>query len=234
MNNPVREPLELPPDVVALIPMRNLVLFPHVMAPISVGRAKSIAALEHALASGSPVGIVLQKDAAQDDPALADLHAVGTLALVVHHLNPQANLHHAVCQGTQRFRVTEAVEGHPFMAAKVELIDEAVDESAEAQALAMQLRQRALELLQLLPSVPAELVHGLQTTRGTAELADITASVLDAEIVEKQVLLEMVSTAERVRQLLRLLSHRIEVLRLSREIGERTKEQLDDRQRKYL
>ena len=234
MNTPVSHPVELPPGVVAIIPMRNLVLFPHVMAPISVGRAKSIAALEHAIASGTPVGIVLQKDPAVDDPTLADLHSVGTLALVVHHLNPQENLHHAVCQGTQRFRVKDAVEGHPFIAVNVEVIDEPVDESAEAQALAMQLRQRALELLQLLPSVPAELVHGLQTTRGTAELADITASVLDAEIVEKQALLETVSTAERVRRLLRLLSHRIEVLRLSREIGERTKEQLDDRQRKFL
>ncbi len=234
MSNPVHEAVELPPGVVALIPMRNLVLYPHVMAPISVGRAKSIAALEHGIAAGMPVGIVLQKDPAQDDPAVEDLYAVGTLALVVHHLKPEENMHHAVCQGTQRFRVKEGVPGHPFMAVRIELIEEPVDESAEAQALAIQLRQRALELLSLLPSVPAELVHGLQTTRGTAELADITASVLDAEIVEKQALLETVSTAERVRVLLGLLSHRIEVLRLSKEIGERTKEQLDDRQRKFL
>jgi ATP-dependent Lon protease len=227
-------PIELPPGVVALIPMRNLVLFPNVMAPISVGRPKSIAALEHGLATGSPMGIVLQKNARQDDPAAADLFDVGTLAQVVHHINPQPGTHHAVCQGIQRFRVLGPVDGHPFLAVRIELIEEAPDDSSEAQALALQLRERALELLSLLPSVPAELVHALQTTRGTAQLADITASVLDAEVAEKQQLLETIATSDRVRQLLHLLSHRIEVLRLSREIGERTKEQLDDRQRKYL
>ena len=234
MNLPATPPATLPPGVVALLPMRNLVLFPNVMSPISVGRAKSITALEHGLAASVEIGIVLQRDPKQDDPAVEDLFAVGTLGRVVHHINPQPGLHHAVCQGTQRFRVIEPATGYPFLAARIELIEETPDESSEAQALALQLRERALELLGLLPSVPAELVHALQTTRGTAELADITASVLDAEVVEKQALLETIPTADRVGKLLHLLSHRIEVLRLSREIGERTKEQLDDHQRKFL
>ena len=226
--------IELPPGVVALIPMRNVVLFPHVLVPISVGRTKSIAALQHALAAGSPVGIVLQKDPRDDDPGLDGLCPVGTLAKVVHHLNPQESLHHAVCEGTQRFRVVELAEGYPFLAARIELIDEPADASAEAEALALQLRERTIELLSLLPSVPAELVHALQATRGPAELADIAASVIDAEVNEKQALLETIATQERVAKLLKILSRRIEVLRLSREIGERTKEQLDDRQRKFL
>ncbi len=235
MSNPAPPPaIELPPGVVALIPLRNMVLFPNVMAPVSVGRPKSIAALEHAIGSKAPLGILLQKDPRQEDPSLQDLYGVGTLAEVVHHLKPQENLHHAVCRGTQRFRVVGPAEGYPFLAAKIEPIEPDAGEPAQAQALALQLRERALELLSLLPSVPAELVHALQTTRGTDELADITASVLDAEVVEKQALLETVPIAERVGKLLHLLSHRIEVLRLSREIGERTKEQLDDRQRKYL
>ena len=234
MSQPTTPSIELPTGVVALIPMRNLVLFPHVLVPISVGRAKSIAALEHALAAGLPVGIVLQKNPRDDDPGLDGLCSVGTLAKVVHHLNPQENLHHAVCEGTQRFRVVELAEGYPFLAARIEPIDEPADASAEAEALALQLRERTIELLSLLPSVPAELVHALQATRGPAELADIAASVIDAEVNEKQALLETIATQERVSKLLKILSRRIEVLRLSREIGERTKEQLDDRQRKFL
>ena len=234
MSQPTPPTIELPPGVVALIPMRNVVLFPHVLVPISVGRAKSIAALEHALAAGSPVGIVLQKDPRDDDPGLDGLCPVGTLAKVVHHLNPQENLHHAVCEGTQRFRVVELAEGYPFLAARIERLDEPADASTEAEALALQLRERTIELLSLLPSVPAELVHALQATRGPAELADIAASVIDAEVNEKQALLETIATQERVSKLLKILSRRIEVLRLSREIGERTKEQLDDRQRKFL
>ncbi|CAG1019020.1 ATP-dependent Lon protease [Burkholderiaceae bacterium] len=225
---------ELPPGVIALIPMRNLVLFPHVLAPVTVGRPKSIAALEHALAADEPVGIVLQKDAREDDPGLDGLCAVGTLAKIVHHLEPQKNVHHAVCQGTQRFRIVSAVEGYPFLAVRVEPVFESADTSAEGEALALQLRERSVELLSLLPSVPAELVHALQATRGPAELADITASIIDAEVIEKQALLETIPTSDRLGKLLPLLSHRIEVLRLSKEIGERTKEQLDDRQRKFL
>jgi ATP-dependent Lon protease len=235
MSQPSSAPgFELPPGVVALIPMRNLVLFPHVLAPVSVGRPKSVAALDYALAEGKPVGIVLQKDANDDDPGLDALCLVGTLGRLVHHVNPHEQLHHAVFQGTQRFRIIELVSGPPFLAAKVELIDETVESSAETEALALQLRERSLELLSLLPSVPAELVHALQATRGPAELADITASVIDATVNEKQALLETVGTQDRVRKLLETLSHRIEVLRLSKEIGERTKEQMDDRQRRFL
>ncbi len=100
MSKPELTLPELPPGAVALIPMRNLVLFPHVMTPVTVGRARSIAALEHAVAGGWPVGIVLQKDATQDDPAIAELNAVGTLAVVAHHLKHEDNLQHAECQGT--------------------------------------------------------------------------------------------------------------------------------------
>jgi ATP-dependent Lon protease len=234
MDQPSSSPIQLPPGVVALIPMRNLVLFPNVLAPVSVGRPKSVAALEHALAADAAVGVILQKDPRNDDPGLDDLCAVGTLAKVVHHAQPQENLHHAVCQGTQRFRILGLAEGHPFLAARIETIAEPEDTSAEAEALVLQLRERSLELLSLLPSVPAELVHALQATRGPAQLADIIASLIDAEVNEKQALLETATTQDRVRRLLPLLAHRIEVLRLSKEIGERTKEQIDDRQRKFL
>ena len=225
---------ELPPDVVALIPMRNLVMFPHVLTAVSVGRPKSIAALKHALEGIAQIGIVLQKAPGDDDPAFDALCPVGTLATVVHHFDPEEGQHHAVCQGVQRFRMVAAVEGYPFLAARIERIEEAVDVSAEAEALALQLRERAIELMSLLPSVPAELVHALQTTRSSSALADITASVIDAEVNEKQRLLETIAPAERIGKLLELLSHRLQVLRLSREIGERTKEQLDDTQRKFL
>jgi len=145
---------------------------------------------------------VLQKDPHDEDPSLDALYAVGTLAKVVHHLEPQQNLHHAVCQGMQRFRIVSAVEGYPFLAARIEPIAEPADTSAEVEALALQLRERTLELLQLLPSVPSELIHARQATRGPAQLADITASVLDADVSEKQALLETIETRERVRKLL--------------------------------
>ena len=231
---PVVTKFELPPDVIALVPMRNVVLFPHVLMPITVGRIKSIAAVEHALHSNAPVGIVLQKDATVDDPGLDALCSIGTVANIVRHLTSAEGLRHAVCQGLERFRIDELVEGYPFLAARIQRIDESELVSTQAEALAMRLRERAVEILSLLPGVPAELAHALQATRAPSHLADITASLLDTEVSEKQMLLETVRTEERLQKVLQILSRRIEVLRLSQEIGERTKEQLEDRERKFL
>jgi ATP-dependent Lon protease len=225
---------ELPQDVIALIPMRNVVLFPHVLTAITVGRAKSIAALEHALDPKRPLGIILQKDPAVDEPGRDALFNVGTVVNVVRHLASPDGLRHAVCQGLSRFSIEEMIEDYPFLAARVRLIMEPDEVSTEAEALAMQLRERTVEILSLLPGVPAELAHALQATRAPSHLADIAASLLDTEVAEKQMLLETVSTEERLRKVLQILSRRIEVLRLSQEIGERTKEHLEDRERKFL
>jgi ATP-dependent Lon protease len=234
MSTPSETPIQLPDDVVALVPMRNVVLFPHVLMPITVGRAKSLAAVRHAVPASAPLGIVLQKDPRADDPGMDDLCPIGTLAAVVREVTTPDGQVHAVCHGQQRFRLLEWVPGHPFLAARIERIEEATPVSTEAEALGMQLRERAVEILSLLPGVPAELAHALQATRAPSQLADITASLIDVELVEKQMLLETLSTEERLRKVLQLLSHRIEVLRLSQEIGERTKEQLQDRERKFL
>lgn len=225
---------ELPADVIALVPMRNVVLFPHVLMPITVGRVKSIATVEHALQSKALIGIVLQKDASVDDPGLDALCRIGTVANVVRHVASDDGTHHAICQGVERFRIEEIIEGYPFLAARITRIQEPGQVTTQAEALALQLRERAIEILSLLPGVPAELAHALQATRAPSDLADITASLLDTEVNEKQMLLETVDTEERLQKVLQILSRRIEVLRLSQEIGERTKEHMEDRERKYL
>ncbi|AEJ02665.1 anti-sigma H sporulation factor, LonB [Nitrosomonas sp. Is79A3] len=225
---------ELPADVIALVPMRNVVLFPHVLMPITVGRIRSIATVEHALQSKASIGIVLQKDAAVDDPGIDALCSIGTIANVVRHVASDDGTHHAICQGIERFQIEEIIEGYPFLAARIKRIKETAQVTTQAEALALQLRERAVEILSLLPGVPAELAHALQATRAPSDLADITASLLDTEVVEKQMLLETVDTEERLQKVLQILSRRIEVLRLSQEIGERTKEQMEDRERKYL
>jgi ATP-dependent Lon protease len=134
MDEVVVPGIELPTDVVPLVPMRNVVLFPHVMVPVTVGRARSLAALAHAAARRTPLAVVLQKDASVDEPGAAALCAVGTLAQVVQQLRSEDQQVHAVCQGLQRIRVLGLVEGHPFLAARIERIAEAAPSTA-AQAL---------------------------------------------------------------------------------------------------
>ncbi len=111
--------MALPEDVVALVPMRNVVLFPHVLMPITVGRTRSLAALRQAVAADAPLGIVLQKKAQVDEPGFDDLCAVGTLATVVRQVDAADGQIHAVCHGQQRFRLLELVPGHPFLAARI-------------------------------------------------------------------------------------------------------------------
>ncbi|ABI59230.1 MULTISPECIES: endopeptidase La [Nitrosomonas] len=227
-------PFELPADIIALIPMRNVVLFPHVVMPVTVGRARSIASIQYVLQSKTPIGIVLQKDPAIEEPGLDVLYPVGTLANVVRHITSEDGTHHAICLGIERFRIKELVEGYPFIAARIQRIPETIPDTTQVEALTLQLRERAMEILSLLPGVPAELAHALQATRSPSDLADITASLLDTEVAEKQALLETIDIEERLHKVLQILARRIEVLRLSQEIGERTKEQMEDRERKFL
>ncbi|MBX3616284.1 endopeptidase La [Nitrosomonas sp.] len=234
MEQSTATPLELPTDVIALVPMRNVVLFPHVLMPITVGRTRSIATIQHALQTKTPIGIVLQKDATIDEPALETLCSVGTIANIVRHIASEDGTHHAVCLGVERFQIEEIVDGYPFIAARIKRLQETTVVTTQIEALTLQLRERAIEILSLLPGVPAELAHALQATRTPSDLADITASLLDTEISEKQKLLETIDTEERLLKVLQILTRRIEVLRLSQEIGERTKEQMEDRERKFL
>ncbi|MFZ2652517.1 MAG: endopeptidase La [Burkholderiaceae bacterium] len=234
MNESTPASAGLPEGVIALVPMRNVVLFPHVLIPVTVGRPKSVAAVNQALAAKAVFGLVLQKDPKDDDPGLDGLHAIGTLANIVQHQSGDDGQIHAVCQGLQRMRIVELVEGHPFLAARIEHLEEPAAVSTQAQALAMQLRERGMEILSMMPGVPAEMAHVLQATRSPSQLADLAASLLDIEPAEKQMLLETQGSEERLEKVLKVLAQRIEVLRLSKEIGARTKEQMDDRQRRFI
>ena len=186
MEQPLPVLTELPADVIALVPMRNIVLFPHVIMPVVVGRERSVAAIQHILQTKMPVGIVLQKDPAVEEPGLDTLCPIGTIANVVRHIAAEDGTHHAVCLGVERFRIMALVEGYPFLAARIERIPEATEQgSTRIEALSLQLRERAMEIVSLLPGVPAELAHALQATRAPSDLADITASLLDTEVAEK-------------------------------------------------
>jgi ATP-dependent Lon protease len=134
----------------------------------------------------------------------------------------------------QRFRVVEYLEGYPFMVARVGRIEESEADGNEIEARFVQLKERALQVLGLLPQAPQELVAGIQGMSSPGGLADLVAGVMDIEVGEKQALLETVDLQERLDRVLDLLAHRLQVLKLSREIDERTKTSLDETQRKYF
>ncbi|MFC5354943.1 endopeptidase La [Azospirillum himalayense] len=225
---------ELPEDVIPVIPVRNLVQFPGVVLPVTVGRARSVAAAQEAARTERPVGILLQRDEAVEDPTGADMHRVGTTASILRYVTTPDGSHHLVCQGQQRFRIVEWVPGHPFMAARVEMVEESDTATPEVMARFLNLRNEAVEALQLLPQAPQELLAAVQAIESPGELADMTASYMDLKPAEKQEVLETFDLPERLDKVGGLLARRIEVLRLSRDLRERTREAMDERQREYL
>jgi ATP-dependent Lon protease len=221
-------------DPLILLPVRNLVLFPGMVLPIVVGRGESIAAAQEATRSEQPLGVVMQRQPGIETPGPEDLHRVGTVANILRYITAPDNTHHIVCQGVQRFRIQEFLEGKPYLAARVELIPNDEGAGTEVEARTLQLRERALEALQLLPQTQSELIGAVQSIASPAMLTDLVASFMELQPSERQQLLETFDLQVRMDKVLEFLRHRIEVLRLSREIGEKTKESMDERQREYL
>src|SRR5579885_133638 len=224
----------LPPDAMIIVPVRNVVLFPGMVMPVTVGRPRSIAAAQQAVREQRQVGILKQRDPEVDEPAAIDMHRMGTVANVVRFITDQSGTHHLVCQGDQRFQIVEFLSGWPFLVARVLRIPEPATRTPEIEARLLHLRGQALEALELLPQAPRELVSAVQAIDQPGALADMTMAYMDVKPDEKQEVLETIDVAARMDKVSKLLSHRIEVLRLSAEIGQQTKAALDERQREVL
>src|SRR5436190_1217713 len=224
----------IPEDALILITTRNLVLFPGTVLPITLGRQRSIAAAQTAIRLNRPVGLVLQREAATEDPMAVDLHRVGTEANLLRYVTSPDGSHHVICQVEQRFRIVEFLDGYPFFVARIERVPESEDANKEIDARLLNLRNQALEVLQLLPQTPAELVNAVQGATSAPALADLIASVMDITPAEKQEILETFDIERRLDRISELLAYRLEVLRLSRQISDRTKETMDERQREFL
>jgi ATP-dependent Lon protease len=225
---------DLPEDALILIPTRNLVLFPGTVLPVTLGRQRSVAAAQAAMRLNRSVGLVLQRDASIDDPIPVDLHRMGTEANLLRYLTSPDGGHHAICQGERRFRILDFLDGYPFLAARVERVPEVEVTTRDVAARLLNLRNQAMEVLELLPQTPAELANAVQSVTSASALADLIASFMDITSAEKQEILETVDIERRLERVSEMLVYRIEVLRLSRQISEQTKGKIDDRQREFL
>ena len=224
----------LPADALIIVPVRNTVLFPGLVVPITLGRPKSIAAAQQAVRDQRQVGILLQRAVEVDDPTAIDMHRMGTVANVVRYITTPDGTHHLVCQGEQRFQITEYLSGWPFLVARVLRIPEPDTRTSEIEARFVNLKAQAVEAIQLLPQVPADLLAAIQSIEAPPALADLATAYMDVKPEEKQEILETIDIAARMDKVSRMLGHRIEVLRLSQEIGRQTKATLDERQREVL
>jgi ATP-dependent Lon protease len=223
----------IPEDVLIILPVRNTVVFPGAVVPLTIGRKISLAAAEEASRSGRKIGLVMQRDPTLDEPAGADLYPVGTIARIVRYFTARDGTQHVVCQGERRFRTLDYIDGMPFLAARYDLVPEHSAQSTELEARMRILKDRAIEAIGLLPQAMPELAGVVNGIEAPGQLADLVAGFLDIKPAEKQKVLETLDLRSRLDKVLEHLNHQIEVLKLSRQLEEQTKEKIDERQREF-
>ncbi|MDH6262722.1 endopeptidase La [Bradyrhizobium sp. BR13661] len=235
MNTAQTNPdVKIPDDALIIIPVREMVLFPGAIAPIAIARPKSVAAAQQALREQRPIGILMQRSPETDEPGPDDVYKVATIANIVRYITAPDGTHHIVCQGVQRARILDFLPGTPFLAARFQQIPEPTTSSPEIEARALNLQRQAIEAIELLPQAPPELVAMFQSTTAPGALADLAASFMDIRPQDKQEVLETIDLTLRVEKVSKHLAERLEVLRISNEIGQKTKASFDERQREAI
>lgn len=233
-NEQTNSDVKIPEEALIIIPVREMVLFPGAIAPIAIGRPKSIAAAQQALREQRPVGIVLQRSPETEEPGPDDLYRVATIANIVRYITAPDGTHHIVCQGVQRVRILDFLPGAPFLAARIQQIPEPTTSSPEIEARALNLQRQAIEAIELLPQAPPELIAMFQSTTAPGALADLATSFMDIKPQDKQEVLETIDLVLRVEKVSKHLAERLEVLRISNEIGQKTRASFDERQREAI
>ena len=220
-------------DVLIILPVHDLVLFPGVVLPIAISGKRALAAAQEAVRTQRRVGLLLQEQAGTETTP-ETLHRVGTVASIVRFVTAGDGSHHLIAQGEERFTVIDYVSREPFLVARIEPHREPVVEDREVEGRGFTLRERAIEALQLLPQAPAELTNAIRSIESIPALADTVASFMDLKASEKQQILAAFDLRRRLDLVLEFLNRRIEVLKVSRQIDERTREAFDERQKEMV
>ena len=235
-SSAARAPSETPwpEDALIILPLRNSVLFPMTLAPLSFGRKMSVKAVEEAVRREKPIGVICQRDPKTDAPQPIDLHSLGTAAEILRVVTLANGGQQIVVQGLRRFKIVGYFQTEPYLVAHVQFLTEAVPATKEFEARVLHLRQEVRRALSLLPaSVPdvSALADSIQEPSG---FIDFVASWLDVSLAEKQELLEILDIETRLNKVSEKLRHRIEILELTQKIGSEAKESMDRSQREYL
>lgn len=224
------------PEEIALLPLRNTVLFPGVVLPITVGRDKSIKAVNDAY--GSPdklIGVVAQKDSSVEDPEVKDLEAVGTVAKIVKQIKMPDGGTTIIIQGKSRINIEAITSEDPYFKAKISAMpEEEAPKEADFDAYVATIKDLATEIIQLSPNIPTEASIILRNIENPSFLIHFVSSNMNTEIKEKQRLLEMSSIRERAETLMQLLQKELQFAELKNKVTTKTRTELDKQQREYF
>ena len=223
------------PDILPILPIRNTVLFPGVVLPITVGRDKSIKLIQEANKGTKIIGVIAQKDQTVDEPDAKDLNSIGTVAQILRLLKMPDGSTTIIIQGKQRFKVNEIIEENPYIKAKVSLVAEnPTPKDQNFKALVDSIKDIALRIITESPNIPTEASFALKNIESPSFLINFIASNLPVEVAEKQKLLEEVNVVQRATSLLEKLSKELQMLELKNDIQTKVKLDLDRQQREYF
>jgi ATP-dependent Lon protease len=208
------------PRVLPILPLRNSVLFPGGVLPLAVGRQKPIALVKDAVRGDQMIGVVTQRKAEEEDPGATDLYAMGTVARIVKLVEMGEDNYSLVVHGLARFHVLELVQESPYLKVRVEAEEEdkTAAENVEVQALGINLKKLAREVIELMPDLPPAATELVKLITHPGHLADLIAANVDVPIEERQAVLETVDLKERMKLVLELLNRKREILKLSNKI----------------
>lgn len=224
------------PDELPILPLRNNVLFPGVVIPITVGRDKSIRLIQDANKGSKVIGVVAQKDFDEEEPKFEDLHRVGTVAQIIRLLKMPDGSSTVIIQGKRRFELIEPLQSEPYIKAKIKLLEERkVDETnQEMKVIFKSIKDLALQIIQESPNIPSEASFAIGNIDSPTFLVNFVSSNMNADVAKKQEMLEELDIRKRVMMVLEHLTLEIQMLEMRNEIHTKVRKDMDRQQREYF
>jgi len=223
------------PDEIPILPLRNTVLFPGVVLPITVGRDKSIKAVQEAYKADKLIGVIAQKDTNIENPEAGDLCRIGTVARILKMIKMPDGGTTVIIQGKKRFELLEMVSDDPFFKARVAVLEEEEKPSTDNfNAMLGSIRDFATQIIQLSPNIPTEASIILKNIESPAFLINFVGSNQNVELAEKQALLEINDVSERAERLITLLQRELQFAELKDKVSNRARIEIDKQQRDYF
>jgi len=223
------------PDEIILLPLRNTVLFPGVVIPITVGRDKSILAVADAYKTDKLIGVVAQKDSEVQEPAISDLEDIGTVARIIKLIKMPDGGNTIIIQGRRRFKIDEVTKSDPYFKAKItKMEDESVPDDKDFEAMVGSIKDLASQIVSMSPNLPSEAGIILKNIENPSFLIHFVSSNLNSDIKEKQKLLEINNLKSRGEVLMNLLHTELQYTELKNKVTNKTRAELDKQQRDYF
>lgn len=227
---------EKAPEIIPILPLRNTVLFPGVVIPITVGRDRSIRLINEAHKSDKIIGVVAQTDGEIEEPGAGDLHEVGTVASIIKLLKMPDGSTTVIIQGKKRFTLGEIVQEQPFFKARIQEFDETLSGASPEERTALQesLKDLALQIINKSPNIPTEAGFAIKNIDSLSFLVNFISSNMNIDVEVKQELLEVTDLKVRAERALQLLTQELQMLELKNDIQSKVKVDIDKQQREYF